>query len=162
MATTIAAAPLAGALAAGAAGPGLRCMAAPTAYLFMSILHREILMDIADRNGDRASGVPTLPVVLGARASLAICAALLGACAALGVHAALAGRGLAWAWGAHPAWEPGMRTAALAAVAWAHAPSAAAIAAILRSGFGRPQLSHAITLGLRSAGLGTLLLAALL
>ena len=46
VATTIAAAPVAGALAAGAAGPGLRAVVAPAAYLFMSILHREILMDI--------------------------------------------------------------------------------------------------------------------
>ena len=46
VASIIAAAPLAGALAAGAAGPGLRAVAAPCLFLWLGILHREIVMDI--------------------------------------------------------------------------------------------------------------------
>ena len=46
VAATIAAAPLAGALAAGAAGPGLRAVLPPCLFLFLGILHREIIMDI--------------------------------------------------------------------------------------------------------------------
>lgn len=46
VAATIAAAPLGGALAAGAAGPALRAVAAPCLFLFLGIMHREVLMDI--------------------------------------------------------------------------------------------------------------------
>lgn len=118
-------------------------------------------LQLQDRRGDGASGVRTLPVVLGPRASLGICAALLAACLALSAHAALAGRGLAWAWAARPAWEPALRAAGLAASLAALAPSVAAGAAVLRSGFGREEMSRAITVAMRSAGLGTLLLAML-
>ena len=58
VAATIAAAPLAGALAAGAAGAGLRAVLAPTAFLFLGILHREIMMDIqVGRTGGGGGGV---------------------------------------------------------------------------------------------------------
>ena len=35
-------------------------------FTFLQIMHREILMDINDVDGDRAAGVLTLPVVFGA------------------------------------------------------------------------------------------------
>lgn len=100
-------------------------------------------------------------MVLGPRASLAICAALLAACLALSAHAALAGRGLTWAWATRPAWEPALRAAGLAVSSATLAPSVAAGAAVLRSGFGREEVSHAITVAVRTAGLGTLVLAML-
>lgn len=47
VACVIAAAPLAGALAAGAGGgPGLRAVLAPCAFLWLGIMFREIMMDI--------------------------------------------------------------------------------------------------------------------
>jgi 4-hydroxybenzoate polyprenyltransferase len=161
VASTIAAAPLAGALAAGAAGPGLRTVLGPSAFLFLGIMQREIMMDIQDRGGDGAAGVQTLPVVLGPRVALAVCCALLAACGALAAHAALCGGGLAAAWVARPALEPLLRGAALAAVAANLARPVAATLAVLRSGFGREEVSHAIGVGMSSAGLGTLLLAIL-
>ena len=35
-------------------------------FTFLGIMHREILMDMNDVDGDRAAGVLTLPVVFGA------------------------------------------------------------------------------------------------
>ena len=55
-------------------------MAGPCAALFCGILHREILMDLNDVDGDRENGVHTVPVVLGKRAALAAAAGLAAAC----------------------------------------------------------------------------------
>ena len=64
-------------------GPGaLAAVAGPCAALFCGILHREILMDLNDVEGDRENGVPTVPVVLGKRAALAAAAGLAAACVA--------------------------------------------------------------------------------
>lgn len=161
VATTIAAAPLAGALAAGAAGPGLHAVLAPSAFLWLGIMHREIMMDIQDRRGDGAAGVQTLPVVLGPRGALAFCLALLAACSALAAHAALQGSGLAWAWAGRPAVEAPLRCAALSGVAWVLARNVASTLGVLRSRFGRDEVSRAISVAMSSVGLGTLLLALL-
>ena len=68
-------------------GPGaLAAVAGPCAALFCGILHREILMDLNDVDGDRENGVRTVPVVLGKRAALAAATGLAAAC----VGAALA------------------------------------------------------------------------
>jgi 4-hydroxybenzoate polyprenyltransferase len=78
------------------ASAGLHAVASPCAYLFCCIMHREILMDLNDTEGDRGSGINTLPVVLGRGAALAV--ALLLAVLAVGVslHSALVGGGLSW------------------------------------------------------------------
>lgn len=161
VATTIAAAPLAGALAAGAGGPGLHAVLGPSAFLWLGIMHREIMMDIQDRRGDGAAGVQTLPVVFGARGALATCLLLLAACAALAAHAALLGGGLAWAWASHPGWEPAVRCCALCVLGWALSPNLASTLCVLRSRFGRAEVSRAVSVAMSSVGLGTLLLALL-
>lgn len=62
-------------------GPGLLAtVAGPCATLFCGILHREIMMDLNDVDGDRENGVRTVPVVLGKRAALAAAAGLAAAC----------------------------------------------------------------------------------
>lgn len=73
VATVIALAPLAGALAAGAGDAGLLRLAPATLFAFSGVMFREILMDMNDLEGDRSSGVWTLPVLLGKPAAL-ICA----------------------------------------------------------------------------------------
>ena len=57
-------------------------IAGPCAALFCGILHREILMDLNDVDGDRENGVHTVPVVLGKRAALIAAAGLAAACVA--------------------------------------------------------------------------------
>ena len=62
-------------------GPGvLAAVAGPCAALFCGILHREILMDLNDVDGDRENGVRTVPVVLGKGPALAVAAGLAAAC----------------------------------------------------------------------------------
>ena len=75
---------------------GVCATAAPAAFAFLAMAHRETLMDLNDEAGDRASGVWTLPVVAGPRAALAAAAALLAGAAAVACGAALRGGGLAW------------------------------------------------------------------
>lgn len=114
-----------------------------------------------DRRGDGEAGVLTLAVVWGALPALTVALALLTACAALATHAALHGSGLAWAWAVRPQLEPGMRAAAVVAVAWVLSKPSAAAVGVLRSGFGRAEVSRAIDVAMTSVGLGTLLLAIL-
>ena len=57
----------------------LRSVAGLCLVLFCGILHREILMDLNDVDGDRDNGVRTVPVVLGKPAALAIAACLAAA-----------------------------------------------------------------------------------
>ena len=114
-----------------------------------------------DRRGDGAAGVQTLPVVLGPRGALLACTGLLAACMALAGCAAMCGSGLAWAWAARPALEPVLRATALLGVVWTLSKPAAATMAVWRSGFGKDEVSRAISVGMSSAGLGTLLLAVL-
>ena len=71
-------------------------MAAPAAYLFLGIMHREVLMDINDVRGDAEACVRTLPVVLGRRAALGIAAALSAAAAGVTMFAAATGSGFSW------------------------------------------------------------------
>ena len=74
----------------------LGIVAAPAAYLFLAIMHREVLMDINDTRGDQEAGVRTLPVVFGRKVALGVAAALCAAASGIAAHAALAGNGLAW------------------------------------------------------------------
>ncbi|WIA21293.1 hypothetical protein OEZ85_000526 [Tetradesmus obliquus] len=85
VATVIALAPLAGALAAGAGDAGLLRLLPATLFAFSGVMFREILMDLNDAEGDRQAGVWTLPVLLGKPAAL-LCAA---SCALLGCGGAL-------------------------------------------------------------------------
>ena len=57
----------------------LRSVAGLCLVLFCGILHREILMDLNDVDGDRDNGVHTVPVVFGKPAALAIAACLAAA-----------------------------------------------------------------------------------
>ncbi|KAF8056478.1 digeranylgeranylglyceryl phosphate synthase [Scenedesmus sp. PABB004] len=82
VATVIALAPLAGALAAGAGAAGIARLAPAALYAFGGVMFREILMDLNDAPGDRAAGVWTLPVLLGKPAALAAAAGFLAAGAA--------------------------------------------------------------------------------
>lgn len=116
---------------------------------------------LQDRLGDGAAGVRTLPVVLGPRAALGVCLSLLISCFALAAHAVLAGGGLAWAWAGHPGLEAPLRATALAAVAAVLAAPVSAALAVLRSDFSRDRVSAAISVSMKSVGLGTLLLAIL-
>ncbi|KAK9838465.1 hypothetical protein WJX81_001046 [Elliptochloris bilobata] len=105
VAAIIALSPVSGALAAGAGWAGVCATAAPAAFAFLAMAHRETLMDLNDVAGDRAAGVWTLPVVAGPRAALATTAVLLAGAAAVAIGAALLGSGLAWAWARNPAAE---------------------------------------------------------
>eukprot|EP00882_Tetradesmus_deserticola_P001428 GHRQ01001544.1.p1 GENE.GHRQ01001544.1~~GHRQ01001544.1.p1 ORF type:complete len:398 (+),score=162.08 GHRQ01001544.1:442-1635(+) len=78
VATVIALAPLAGALAAGAGDAGLLRLLPATLFAFSGVMFREILMDLNDAEGDRQAAVWTLPVLLGKPAALLCgCAVLL-------------------------------------------------------------------------------------
>ncbi|CAN0165033.1 unnamed protein product [Ectocarpus sp. 12 AP-2014] len=74
VAMVIAAAIAAGGLAAGA---GVASTLTPSVLTFFVIGHREVLMDIADVEGDREAGVRTLPVLMGRQAALVFATALL-------------------------------------------------------------------------------------
>eukprot|EP00878_Enallax_costatus_P013516 GHUV01014131.1.p1 GENE.GHUV01014131.1~~GHUV01014131.1.p1 ORF type:complete len:323 (+),score=89.08 GHUV01014131.1:812-1780(+) len=85
VASVIALAPLAGALAAGAGDAGLLRLLPATLYAFSGVMFREILMDLNDAEGDKQAGVWTLPVMLGKPAALlcALTCLLLGSGAAM-------------------------------------------------------------------------------
>lgn len=46
---------------------GVSKLLVPCAYLFLGIMHREILMDISDEEGDRKACIWTVPVLAGMR-----------------------------------------------------------------------------------------------
>lgn len=113
VAAIIAASPLSGALAAGAvcdcvtsyqwfynlmhqAAHALSAVLATCTWAFLSVLHREVLMDITDVDGDRAAGVLTMPVVLGRPAALLFATACVAVASAYGMGLAVYGNGLAW------------------------------------------------------------------
>ena len=50
---------------------------APTSFVFGTSCFLEIMLDISDTEGDRAHGIPTLPVVLGRDAALVIASGIL-------------------------------------------------------------------------------------
>jgi len=84
VAAIIAASPLAGALAAGAAGEQLRGVILTCVFAFLGVVYREIIMDINDVEGDRSAGIRTLPVMFGKRRAMLaatyslLCATLVG------------------------------------------------------------------------------------
>ncbi len=78
------------------ASAGLAAVAGPCAYLFGCIMHREILMDLNDTEGDRGSGINTLPVVLGRGPALAAAVVLAAAAVGVSLRSALLGGGLSW------------------------------------------------------------------
>ena len=49
---------------------GVVAVAAPMRAVFAVILHREVLMDVVDVDGDRSAGTRTLPALIGARNAL--------------------------------------------------------------------------------------------
>ena len=79
-ALVVAAAPAFGAVAVSGQ---LRTALRPAMLVFCVITHREILMDIEDREGDAAAGLRTLATVFGARGAVAMAAAPLAAAASL-------------------------------------------------------------------------------
>ena len=160
VAGTIAAAPLAGALAAGAAGASLRVVTAPCAFLFLAVCYREILMDVTDAEGDAAAGVKTLPVVLGRELAVGgVGTALLAACAAMLLTAALHGSGLAWAWAAQPRWEVPVRAVSAVVGALTVARPLVAAVRLQAEGFPAPALAAAVDGARKTIGAGIVLLA---
>lgn len=162
VAATIAAAPLAGALAAGAVGRQLHIVAVPCAFLFLAVCYREILMDINDVEGDAANGVKTLPVLLGRHGALGMGVSLLIGCLALVIATAAHGTGLAWVYGGGPAaWEACVRGLGAAVGCAAVARPMVAAVHLWRSGFPSSGVSMAIDETLKTVGLGMILLTAM-
>ena len=64
----------------------LRSVAGLCLVLFCGVLHREILMDLNDVDGDRDNGVHTVPLVFGKPAALAIAACLAAASVAAAAY----------------------------------------------------------------------------
>ena len=161
VAATIAAAPLAGAIAAGAAGAHLRATLVPCAFLFLAVCYREILMDVLDMDGDAAAGVKTLPVLVGRNQALLIGLILLTACLALTLFTAFHGHGFAWIWQKSPQWELVVRTMnALVTGAVILRPMAAAVQ-LWKQNFPDRDVSAAIDDTLKTVGIGMILLAAM-
>ncbi|CAM9786896.1 unnamed protein product [Chrysoparadoxa australica] len=75
----VAAGVIAVAITAGglAAGAEFSSSFIPAAVVFFCTVHREIVMDVGDVEGDRTSGVITLPVLLGRGPAIAVAAGLL-------------------------------------------------------------------------------------
>lgn len=65
-----------------------------SAFLFLAFMYRELLMDIADVEGDAAQGVWTLPVVLGKGPAFAVGLVLLAAATCLAVGSPFLGLGM--------------------------------------------------------------------
>ena len=86
---------LTGGLQCPQAGLSLAKVAPMSAFLFLAIMYREILMDLGDVDGDRCVGVWTLPVVMGRGPALIIGLALLSIAACLAASSACFGAGLA-------------------------------------------------------------------
>jgi geranylgeranylglycerol-phosphate geranylgeranyltransferase len=161
VAATIAAAPLAGALAAGAAGAHLRATLVPCGFLFLAVCYREILMDIQDVEGDAAAGFKTLPVLFGRDRALSLGLGLLTASLALIVFTALHGHGLSWLWLTAPQLEPLFRTSlALGGCAVILRPMAAAVK-LWKRNFPEKDVGIAIDETLKTVGMGMILLAAM-
>ena len=164
----------------------LRIVAAPVAYLFLCIMHREILMDINDTRGDQEAGVRTLPVVFGRKAALATAASLCMTALGVTMHAATAGHGLHWLVREGHQSESGKRCCTvtlrallclqrMAAGSWQHhvrgllccvcimtqLPLFRAMTAVLRSRFQKEVVKDAIDNSMKAVGLGLLLTAVL-
>lgn len=78
----------------------LSAVLATCTWAFLSVLHREVLMDITDVDGDAAAGVLTMPVVLGRPVALLFATACVAVASAYGVALAVGGNGLSWLVGA--------------------------------------------------------------
>ncbi|CAL5225213.1 g7998 [Coccomyxa viridis] len=153
VASVIALTPLTGALALGQ-GPGvLAAVAGPCAALFCGILHREILMDLNDVDGDRENGVHTVPVVLGKRAALAAAAGLAAACvgAAGAVLALNAGRGFLAA--LSPTCQLLVRAAGGVLLCLGSAPLFGNVMSIVRRNFDSATVKNAIDSSMQSIGI---------
>lgn len=124
-------------------------------------------MDITDRKGDAATGVVTVPVLLGPAAALRIGCVLVGGCWALSVWAAL-GRaelplGLAWlcSFGVPAGGQRLARWAAATALSAVAARMAAPLATMWREGLSEESTAKAVERLAEGVGAGTLLLAAM-
>ena len=71
---------IAASIAAGAAAAGQALahpvVIGPAAFVFFSMMAREVLMDVADVDGDAVAGVKTVPVLLGRRAGVTLAMAM--------------------------------------------------------------------------------------
>ena len=65
-----------------------------SAFLFLAFVYRELLMDMADLEGDAAQGVRTLPVVLGRGRAFSVGLLLLAAAVCVAVSSPFFGLGL--------------------------------------------------------------------
>ena len=68
----------------------------PLRICFLSNIIPEIVMDISDVAGDAASGVQTLPVLLGRQFALLAATAAFASASAVVAYAACYGSGLSW------------------------------------------------------------------
>lgn len=160
VASVIALAPLAGALAAGAGEVGVQRLLPATLFAFSGVMFREIVMDLTDEEGDRQAGIKTLPVMIGKAGALlcAVCCVLAGAGAAL------------WAAAARFVCPSGPGGGALGGPSLTGPVMVLALAAgrlaqlahgIVRSGFDKSFMSYVIEESLKPVGLSLILLAAL-
>eukprot|EP00197_Chlamydomonas_leiostraca_P013844 CAMPEP_0202867674 /NCGR_PEP_ID=MMETSP1391-20130828/9561_1 /ASSEMBLY_ACC=CAM_ASM_000867 /TAXON_ID=1034604 /ORGANISM="Chlamydomonas leiostraca, Strain SAG 11-49" /LENGTH=313 /DNA_ID=CAMNT_0049547737 /DNA_START=559 /DNA_END=1500 /DNA_ORIENTATION=+ len=154
VAAVIAAAPMSGALAAGAGMDALQRLVAPTAFSFTAIIFREVLMDVTDMEGDRAAGVRTLPVLLGGPLAVGIATALMVCGAAVGVVGLLGGAaGLA-----HPS-LPQVACAALVVLQLSQLLSQ--IHTVYKSQFNQKEIDAVVMDCMKPIGLAFIILAAM-
>ncbi|KAK9810620.1 hypothetical protein WJX73_005068 [Symbiochloris irregularis] len=159
VAATIAASPLAGGLASGRAWEGMTHVCPVSAFLFLAFMYRELLMDVADVEGDAAQGVWTLPVVLGRGRAFSAGLGLLTTAICLAVASPFLGLGLTFLDSFGIAWLPGLaRAIAAGVIACGLMPAVMDAAAVLRSGYSQQRVSRAIDGMLKPLGLTMILM----
>eukprot|EP00884_Botryococcus_braunii_P019567 jgi/Botrbrau1/6294/Bobra.0339s0005.1 len=126
-------------------------------FVYLTLLFREILMDISDVEGDKAAGVYTLPVVLGKRAAMAFGVACFGLGTAVMGTAVWFSSGVARLAMAMPALSGWAQPLALAGVGLITGPVYAEALQIARGGMWQPSLKAAVEGMLKPLGLGLLL-----
>lgn len=175
VAAIIAASPLSGALAAGAVCLGVCAFVvhtpyaqAPTAlsavlatctWAFLGVLHREVLMDITDVDGDAAAGVLTMPVVLGRPVALLFATVCVGVASVYGLALAVWGNGLAWLWTQGGLIQGLVRSLAAAAMAGVAVPLLRGCWRVYSSDYDAAQTSGVIDGSLLPIGVGMILMA---
>lgn len=158
VAAVVGLAPLSGALAAAAGAGSADVMRAlpPALFAFAGVAYREVLMDVCDAAGDAASGLRTLPVVLGKT-----CAVLVGACTMMAGAAASTAALLTLPWSATSPPAGVQLCGCVTLVLVCCAKVADHVAAAWTSGFSHAALDEAIDDCRSLIAVGVLLLGAL-
>ncbi|CAK0787933.1 hypothetical protein CVIRNUC_011155 [Coccomyxa viridis] len=160
VALVIALTPLTGALSLGQGQKLLRSMAGLCLVLFCGILHREILMDLNDVDGDRDNGVHTVPVVFGKPAALAVAACLAAASVAAAAYMLATAPPPALLAAVSFTGQRAIKVAAGILLCMGSLPLLKNVAAIRRRSFDAAAVKHAIEDSMKSIGV-CLLFAAL-